>query len=193
MSSPAFRFNGTNAAAQRVAARQAARMVRGVGTETRDAIRALIVRAIREGIPPYDAARMIASLIGLSTPQAQAVASYRASLIDSGLALGRVDTLSERYAQKKLAERAENIARFEIMDALNTGVVESARQARKEGLLGKGATKEAIITPDERLCPTCAAVDGQVQPLDKPFQTDRGPRMNPPFHGRCRCGLAINP
>ena len=193
MSSPAFRFDGLNPEAQRAAERQAAAMVTNVAEETRAAIRALIARSIREGIPVYDAARVIRGMVGMTTQQAIAAAGYRVDLINSGLSLERVNALVDRYVEKKIRERAESIARFEIMDALNTGSLESWRQAREEGLLGDGATKTAIVTPDERLCPVCAAVDGQTVPLDKPFQTMNGAFMMPPFHVRCRCTAAVNP
>lgn len=186
-----FRFDATNEAAQRVAGRQAAAMVTNVSAETEAALRALVVRSIREGIPPFDAARMIESMVGMTTPQAMAAMNFRENLINSGLTLERVNTLTDRYIAKKIRERARNIARTETLSALNRGTLESWRQAKREGLLSKDAQKEWIVTLDELLCPICAPLDGQTVLVSKPFQTVVGERMNPPAHPSCRCTAGI--
>ncbi len=191
--SPAFRFDGENKRAQRVAERQAGRLVTNVSDETIAAIRSVIVRSIREGIPPYDAAKLIRGLVGMTERDAQAAMNYREEMVNSGLPIERVDKLVDRYADKKIAARADSIARTETMDALNDGALEGWAQAQDDGLLGEGATKEVIVTPDERLCPVCEPLDGVAVPLDEPFDTDNGPIMAPPFHPRCRCTLAVNP
>ena len=189
MSTPAFRFDGLNPEAQRAAERQAAAMVTAISEETRAAIRALIARSIREGVPPYDSARMIQSMIGLTDRQAQAAANYREELINQGLEMGRVNTLLDRYVEKKIRDRAESIARTEVMSALTEGSLESWRQAREEGLLGKDAKKEWIVTPDDRLCPNCAPMDGVQVPLDAKFHTPLGDVDGPTLHPQCRCVL----
>jgi hypothetical protein len=189
--SPVFSFDGTNEAAQRVAERVAAQMVVGISQETEAAIRMLIVRSIREGIPPYDAARLIVELIGLDERRAGAVLNYREQLINEGLSFDRVNILTDRYAAKLLRQRARVIARTEIMAALNEGARESWRQAQRDGLLGPHAVKEWITTPDERLCPLCAPMDGVQVRLKEPFQTPEGPVQGPPLHPQCRCAQAV--
>jgi len=191
VSTPAFRFDGLNPEAQRVAERQAAAMVTAISEETRAAIRALIARSIREGIPPYDAGRMIRGMIGLTDRQAQAAANYREELINQGLEMGRVNTLLDRYVEKKIRDRAESIARTETMAALNEGSRESWRQAQEEGLLGKDAKKEWIVTPDDRLCPNCAPMDGVQVPLEAKFHTPLGDVDGPPLHPQCLPGDAL--
>lgn len=183
--SVAFRFDAKNPQAQRVAERIAANMVTNVGDKTIQAIRALIVRSIREGIPVYDAARMIREMVGMTAPQAQAAMTYRETLINSGLSIQRVDTLMERYVKRKIRERAKTIARTETITALNRGQQESWRQAKRDGFLDDKAMKEVIVTPDEKLCPICSGLDGQAVPIDEPFQTARGEFMSPAFHPRC--------
>jgi SPP1 gp7 family putative phage head morphogenesis protein len=185
-----FAFDGTNPAAQAAANRFAAQMVAGVSEETRAALKALIVRSIREGIPPYDAARMIRSMIGLNAKQAQAAVAYRQALIDAGQTLEKADALVERYAERKLRQRAETIARTEIMGALNEGSRQAYKQAQDEGLLGDDAKKEWIVTPDEALCPICRPLDGVQVRLDEDFQTSVGPLPGPPAHPNCRCAQA---
>jgi SPP1 gp7 family putative phage head morphogenesis protein len=186
-----FRFDATNEAAQRVAERQAALLVTAVSTETRAAVRALIVRAIREGIPPYDAARIIEQMVGLTDRQAMAAMNYREALINSGLTLDRVEALSTRYIQKKLRERATVIARTETLSALNNGIQEAWKQAKREGLLSSDAKKTWITSPDERLCPFCAPLEGQTVPVNERFQTGLGDVMQPPLHPQCRCSTGI--
>lgn len=183
-----FRFSGSNPHAQRVAARQAAALVTRITAETMHALRTLITQAIREGIPPYDAARMIRSMVGLTAQQAQAAANYRAELINQGLSIDRVNALTDRYSEKLLRVRAESIARTEIMDALNEGAQESMRQAQQEGLLGESAKKEWLVTPDDLLCPICAPMEGKQVPIDEDF-----PVEGPPAHPNCRCTVAPVP
>jgi hypothetical protein len=187
-----FSFDGKNEAAQKQAKLRAARMVTRVSKETKEAVRALVVRAIRDGIPPYEAARMIKSMVGLTALQAQGAMNYRASLIEQGHTLDRVDKLTDKYTERKIKERAWTIARTEIMDALNAGAEESWRQAKKKGFLSADAKKEFIVTGDERLCPVCGGMEDQQQPIDKPFITATGkPIRNPPVHPRCRCTMAL--
>jgi hypothetical protein len=188
---PAFRFDGKNPTAQRVAARQAAAMVTRIARETRAAIRDLIVRSIRDGIPVYDAARLIRGMVGMNGPQAAAALAYRAQLIDSGLSIAKVDVLVDRYVEKKIAERADTIARFEVMDALNEGARESYRQAQDDGLLTAQAVKEWIVTPDDLLCAYCAPMDGVQVALGASFQTELGKVDGPPLHPNCRCTQAV--
>jgi hypothetical protein len=191
MPTTAFRFDGKNERAQAAAQRQAAAMIRDISATTQAAIRDVIVRSIRDGIPPYDAARLIEEMIGLDERRMGAVLSYRERLINEGLPFGTVNALVDKYAAKQLRDRAEAIARTEIMDSLNAGAMEGWRQAQADGLLSKGAVKEWLTTPDERLCPNCAPLDGVQVPLRETFKTSLGEVQRPPLHTRCRCAVAV--
>jgi hypothetical protein len=197
MASPAlpFAFDSTAPDAQRVAQRYAARAVTNVSAETKRAIRAIVVRSIREGIPPYDAARLIRAIVGLTKPAALAVMRYRGELLEQGIAPGRVRTLIERYSAKLLRERSITIARTEIMHALNEGARQTWKQAQKDGYLGDGARKVWIVTPDEILarCPICRPMEDVSVPLNENFITPVGPLPGPPAHPRCRCTHSIEP
>lgn len=190
-----FRFDGKNAAAQRVAASQAARLVTQVGAETRDAIRALITRSIRDGIPPYEAARMIRGMVGMDAGSAMAALNYREELINGGMRMSRVDQLVQTYANRKIRERAVTIARTEIMGALNRGAQVGWSQAQKKGFLGKEAEQEWMTAQDERICPVCGGLSEQRQPLKEPFRSVFGGKLipYPPAHPRCRCTIALVP
>lgn len=181
-----FGFDNTNPDAQKAALDQAARMVTGISAETEKAIRVVIAQAIRDGVPPYEAAVEILPLIGLTSPQAQAVQNYRDQLEGSGLAGRKIEEKVNEYADQLLEARADAIARTEIMDALNEGQQAAWLQAQDDGVLTEGATKEWITTPDELTCDDCAPMDGKTVPIDSEF--DGG---DPPLHPNCRCTIAI--
>jgi hypothetical protein len=180
-----FRFDDKAEAAQKAAEEGAAAMVTNVSKETEAAIRQLILQAIREGTPPYEAAAMIHDLIGLTQAQAQAVKAYKDQLVAGGLAQAAVEEKVQDYADELLDVRAENIARYEIMDALNSGVEEAWTQAQDEGLLSENATKEWVLSEDP--CELCeAAAGGGPVPVGESF-----PDGDPPLHPRCRCTIGI--
>lgn len=82
--------------------------------------------------------------------------------------------------------RADKIARTETMRAVNAGQSEAWEAALDEGYLDEGAMKVWIVTPDDRLCPECEAMDGETVPVDEEF--DGG---DPPRHPNCRCVLSL--
>jgi len=192
---PPYRFDGRNEAAIRAAERQAAEMVTAISDETRAALRALVVRGIREQIPVYDLARLIRALIGLNGPQAEAAMAYRETLINEGvLSFDSINRLVDKYAAKLLRQRAITIARTEIMGALNRGVEASWKDAQRKGLIGKHAKKEWMALDDGKCTQgTCPPLDGVTVPLDAAFSTNRGPMQRPPAHPRCRCAVAVLP
>ncbi len=181
-----FRFNSTLPGAVKAAEAQAAEKIVEITDATEASIRTLIAEAIRDGIPPYDAARTIVPMIGLTSAQGQAALKYRKQLIDSGLTLEKVNAKTDRYADELLRSRADTIARTEILDALNTGADEAWQQAQDAGLLSDNATKEVILTDDA--CEECVAIaaEGPV-PIGDDFSED-----GPPFHPNCRCTTAIS-
>lgn len=181
-----FRFDSQASAAVKEAEKMAAKMIVEITAETEANIRNLIVAAIRDGIPPYDAARTIVPLIGLTSAQGQAVLKYRKELIDNGLTLDTTNTKVDRYADQLLSSRADTIARTEILDSLNAGQTQSWLQAQDDGLLSRNATKEVILSDDA--CEECVAIaeEGPV-PVNEDFSEE-----GPPFHPRCRCTTAIS-
>lgn len=195
MASPSvgFGLRGKNKAAQRVAQTQAAKLVTNVSMSTKKAIRKLVVRSIADGIAPRELAGMIRDVIGLTEGQASAAFNYRKQLVDGGVSQTRISQLMETFMARKLRERAMNIARWEVMDALNTAQLEEALDDQEEGKIGARATKEVIVTHNPRKPPcaeVCARLDGKKFKLNAVIANGR---KNPPFHVRCRCALAINP
>ena len=187
-----FAFDAKNKEAQRIAARRAGELIQGVSVSTKLAVRELITRSIRDGIPPYDAARMIEGMIGLNSQQMNAAYNLRTKLINSGLNITQVERRVTRYQAKALRERGRTIARTEIMSSLNAGAEESWVQAQGTGALPKEAMKEWIITPVEA-CQICRPLDGQQVPISAAFQSIVGPIIRPTAHPRCRCAIAPVP
>jgi len=199
-----FRFDGKNEKAQKVVKAVGAKLVTFVTNETMAAIRTVVVKAIREGIPPYDAAKSIVGvvskpgattnempgMIGLNNPQILAAFNYKAGLIDIGHNPDTVDRLMAKYVSRKLRERSEMIARTETMYALNTGAQAGYIQAVKAGELPPNAMLEWITTPDERTCPKCLPMNGKTKPIGANTTFSNG-SVGPPLHPRCRCSTGI--
>jgi hypothetical protein len=175
-------FDRTNEQTVRAVDRVGARMVTAITEETRQAIREVIKRAFRQGIPPRDVAKLLREMVGLTENQQMAVMNYRFHLLAQGLTGDRVARLTKVYAQKKLQERALTIARTETINASNEGQLELWRQARRDGLFDRDPVKVWIVTPDDRLCPVCRPLDGQQRRLEEPFATKYGPRQRPTLH-----------
>lgn len=180
--STAFRLS--NPLAAQIAERQAARFVTRVGRETRAAIRAAIVAGVRANTSRAQVQQQILAVVGLTERQARAVERLRAS--------GASADAVARYAQRLLRLRARTIARTETMAAANAGQQAAWQAAQRAGLLPLGAKRTWITTPDDRLCPLCQVVGGQVVGIDEPFQTPLGAVMNPPLHPNCRCAIGLD-
>jgi len=182
-----FRFDGRNQHAQAVAERQAARYVTRVSNETRQAINTLVVRAIRDNITPSETARLLRSVVGLTSQSTAAVVNYYEGLVERGETPPRAQKYADKYAQKLLKSRTETIARTEIMGALNAGALESAYQKEGRGLL-REPLKRWTITPDEMTCRICRPLHGQTVPLHATFHNGLDA---PPAHPRCRCSITF--
>lgn len=178
-------FDRVNPRAVEWASDHAAALVTEVDAATRDAIRQIVVRSFEEGIPPEQAARLMRSVVGLHSRDAQAVASLRADLVRRGASEEFAARKAERYAEKLLNARCLMIARTEVMAAANRGQEELWRQAAETGQLPADVRRVWIVTPDDDLCPECAELDGALAQLDLPYPGAGGP--GPPLHPNCRC------
>jgi hypothetical protein len=183
-----LRFDVVNPRALTAAGR-GARLVREVTESTRQGIQATIVRSIRDGIPPAEAARILRPTIGLTDRQAMAVMNYRFSLLEEGASADTVARAAERYAAQLLRKRSETIARTETIRAGREGRDETWRQARAEGLLPDTARRRWVVTDDDRLCPACEPLGGVEVGLDEAFP--RGGGDGPPLHPNCRCTTVL--
>lgn len=186
-------FDLTNPRAQQFAATQTATMVTEVTEQTQEAVRAIIGRAFSEGLPPREAAKEIQEIVGLHSRQAKAVANFRDRLIADGVEGDLLEKRVEKYAAAQLRQRAETIARTELLSASNSGQSEAWLQAQEKGLLPLDQKRSWLVTPDDRLCDLCEPMDGVEVGLNEPWDTPAGAVMNPPMgmHPSCRCSEAL--
>ena len=160
-------------------------LVREVSRKTRQAIQTVLLEAFRYGGHPYDQARTLRGMIGLTDTQVRAVENFRRALqgdpkairqaldrslrdkrfdptlwravrTGTGLTPARVNTMVERYYQRYLKYRSEMIARTETIRAGVQGTQETWRQAADQGYLDRDKTRQMWIV-GFRGCETCVA------------------------------------
>lgn len=185
-------FDLTNPFAQAWADANSAAMITAIDEQTRLAIQALTTRAFEEGIAPADLADLISEMVGQNRPQAIAWLNYRESLLASDLAIDRVDDLLSAYRDRQIDQRAETIARHELLSASNHGQRNLWRASADAGLIEDTQEREWITTPDDRLCDECAEMDGETTGIDEPWDTAEGACDIPQdIHTDCRCAQGL--
>lgn len=162
-------------------------LVRQISNDTRNGLRQIGLQAMQYGGHPYEQARQMKQLIGLTETQAAAVGNFR-NLLETGSrdaldralrdrrfdstldrALGadavvdltpeKIDRMVGRYADRMLTMRAETIARTETISAARLGTQMAWEQAAEHGLLNRTTLRQGwLTTPDDRLCPDCSEV-----------------------------------
>lgn len=215
-------FTITNPYAVAAARQQAADLVVAVRDSTRKAVRHIVTSSVRGRYTPAQAARLIANVVGLDPRRAQALANYeaamrqvvegrasRSTLRRAGMRLPDtrrgVDHAVSRYSSRLLRDRAETIARTEVMRAANRGLQESWAEAARHGLMDVHVVRrEWVVTYDDRTCEACAPMGGQVVGFDAPFVSSLRrvggedvpapvptTTVTPPLHPRCRCTMIL--
>lgn len=180
--------------------------ITNISGTTLKAIRRILERAFVDGIPIDQAARLIRPLIGLTNVHVEAVLNLRRAMRDNpgkkiwagrvpirvpkdGASADLIRRRTESYADRLLNYRARLIARTEAVGASNEGQRQLWKQAIEKNLLNADIKREWIVTPDERLCPICENLNGEVRGIDEPFSVGV---MSPPAHGLCRCSMGIS-
>jgi hypothetical protein len=163
-------------------------LIREISRESVEAIRNILLRAFQEGGHPWEQARLIRNVVGLTQRQANAIANYYRTLTGMGSQLrpaleralrdrrfdrsimraieeggfldpDQIDRMTQRYYDRMLTYRAETVARTETIRANSEGRHETWRQAVEQGLIDPQTTKRVWIPAlGERTCPVCAAV-----------------------------------
>ena len=155
-----------------------------IGDETRSALRTTIAEGLQAGNNPRVIARDVRQMIGLTNNQARSVQNYRA-MLERRKEKG-AERKAQRYADKKLRERAENIARTEAIRAVSEAQRVSYEVAYNEGKLPRSTKRKWIATQGERTCPLCLALNGTIVGVSEPFAPGI---MTPPRHPSCRCSV----
>lgn len=191
----AMRFDISNPAASAFLRSYDFGLIREVSTETRDAVRNVVLNAVQYGGHPREQAKQIKELVGLTVKQTQAVQNYRAALELEERPADQVDRMVARYNAKMLRLRGETIARTETIRAGNAAQDMAWEQAATNGLLNRTTLRRQwLVTPDDRLCVYCAQVPGLNpggRPLGVAFETPFGLMLRPPLHPNCRCVLQL--
>jgi hypothetical protein len=177
-------------------------LIRELSKDQRLAIQDILLEAFKYGGHPYEQAREIRKMIGLTRAQAQAVRNFRRMLegspkemqqalsrmlrdkrfdstiaraIKTGVALPKekIDAMVDQYYRRYLDYRARNIARTESLRASNMGQRELWRQAQQQGYLPTARTRRVwLVARDERTCESCKEIPGM---------NPGGVRLNEPF------------
>lgn len=210
-------FNRVHPNVVMFARERAAMLVVAVSEDVREAIRIVVAAGAAEGLTTVQQARAIREIVGLPPNWAAAptnlakelragrfTSTRRLSAVDKARIRKRLreDTvddafigeMQDRYARSLTNRRALNIARTETQESAMHGLRESWRQATDQGVLPDTARRHWIVTPDDRLRETHAAVPGlnpDGVPLDGAFDTPLGPSSGPPLEPLCRCGEGL--
>lgn len=139
----------------------AGRQILAVTADSLTSIRATLSSAYLEGIGSRAGARLIRSSIGLLPRHSATVVRYAESLRTQGHPETVVTRLAEQYAQRLLNYRADVIARTESIYAAMAAQTVKWEEWAAAGVLESDRTwVEWMVTPDDRLCPYCAPMDG---------------------------------
>lgn len=152
---------------------------------------ALLEYVVAEGLTPFELAKRLRNLVGLTEGYANAVLRLERELTAAGLARDAIAKQIEKYAAFLHKVRAEMIARTELSFGYNRGQLEAILQAREEGWLAGEVVKIWTTTGQTgRVCEDCEELDGQALPLDGTFSAgDHEPVESPPLHPQCGCSL----
>ena len=169
------------------------------GLTTGQTSRALL-EVLEEMKPSTPIARSLAEFrgvnaVGLTRPWERAV-FHRAekiatALADKGItgakAYAKIQTDTQKYANKLRRSRARMISRTEIKNAQVQGQLASMRQALDSGLADPATAGKKWITGATDVCEICVNLGfGQAIPVDQSFE---GVGDGPTAHPNCRCDL----
>lgn len=203
-----------------------ANTVKDISVSTRQGLRTALIEHVKTYANPEKAAGEVRQLLGLTDSQMKAVLNFRNQLeqkklfgltdptkrrlnaIDRSM-IGRhmregnfsqanIDAMVEKYYKSLLNKRAKDIARTESQNAVHNGQLEMWIQGIEQGLFDDTDRKFWIVTPDDRLRPTHAAIP-MMNPFGVPithsFITPFGPVMSPGDSNvnliNCRCGCVL--
>ena len=194
---PKFFYEPSVSAGMAFIKQNGAELVTNLAQEQRDALNAVIAHVSGyTAVTPDEAARIIRPCVGLTKPQALANARYREAVKAAylkqhpkgkpGTAEKKAAEAAARYAGRQHRYRAQNIARTELAFAYNAGAYGATKDAQRQGVIGD-CVKVWMTAYDERVCPICAALDGEKKNMDEAFSTGK---LLPPAHPSCRCAVA---
>lgn len=164
-------------------------------TETsRDAIRFAISDALSSDASVRRIANRIQNLIGLTAPQSKVLENSRQAMEAAGIKKSSIDKTIKRRARQMKVYRARVIARTEAFTATSMGQQLYWSQLVEDGTIEPSAKRKWSTSEDERVCPVCRPMDGQIRGLTEPFVTGGGDLiLTSPAHPVCRCSVSLLP
>lgn len=188
-----FSFEPKAKGVRRWVAEHSGEMITAVTKEQREAVRAMIGRAVDGKYTVDELSRVIRPCVGLNRPQATANLRYYETIRDNLLdkhprmkvesAQKQAREMAVKYAERQHRQRAVMIAETELVSAFNQGNEQAVRQAQQQGKLG-AVRRIGSTADDERVCKKCADRHGKEIPPEDGV---------PPWHPRCRCAIAYEP
>jgi len=183
-------FNMRNPMAVEWSVSHTGEMIKEVTASTQSAVQQIITTALQEGGHPYETAREIRQMIGLTENQMKSVSNYQEKLLSEGTRSGKaVDAMVDSFVNGKIRDRAEVIARTETITAACQGQQLHWNQMVQEGLIDKTEMEKVwIATPDDRVCEECSGMDGEATEIDGVFSSGDN---TPAAHPDCRCAIGL--
>ena len=194
-------------------------LVREMTTEQEAAIQQALGRAFMEGEGLRGAARAFRGAIGLTKRMEGAVENYRRLLatgsaealdrelrdrrfdrtvarsIRTGTPLGdaEIDRMVERYRERYLAYRSENIARTESVRTLSEASLEATRQMQEQaGIPDDRITRVWHATNDKRTRESHREMNGQERGINEAFESGEGNLLRYPGDPNAPANDTIN-
>jgi SPP1 gp7 family putative phage head morphogenesis protein len=191
-------FNLTDPRAIGWAQVRAGSTIRQVNEYSRQAVSKIIQDGLRSKLDPDQVRESIKRVVGLDSRQATALENFYQKTIEDGTlkglsyqqAVARAETLGQRYRNTLWTQRAERIARTELAEAANQGRFMSWMEADQQGLIPPNSKKRWMTAPDERTCPICNALNGEIVGWEKDFSIGK---LMPTAHPNCRCTAVLIP
>ncbi len=170
------------------AERNAGELITGILDEQRQMVAAAVAQGQQTGQSAQQVAGAIQQYLGLTDRQAAAVQAFEARLFDAGVAPETAQIRVSRYAEALGRQRAQVVARTELITSSNAGQHAAWNEARAQGLITGTERKVWETAEDERVCPICMALDGEQVGLNELFSEGI---MFPPPHPQCRCSTSL--
>jgi hypothetical protein len=158
--------------------------IAGISVEMREAVRESVRAGFESGAGTRQVAQEIEKNIGLTARQARALDRYRADLLASGVTPAEAGRLADKYRERMIRQRADAIARTEMIDAEAAGRQKAWDQAVGEGVLSKDKYEVRWSTSPNDSCPLCRAMNGMRREVDGGYGNGVA---RPTRHPNCRC------
>ena len=149
---------------------------------------------VEQGINGADLALQLQDSTGLTVKMEAAVAKHSAALAAEGVSKTAIKKAAAKYSKTLRKQRALAIGRTELSDAYNSSRQITMVDNVESGVIKVSVVKKWYTAVDERVCPICSPLHGQIVGLKETWvsenektgkETKSG--ENPPIHAMCRC------